>query len=300
MDSVQLTIQKVGLQSLIQDNGRTGYQSYGVPISGVMDKSSAKIANWLVGNPDNTPVLEMTLIGATIQFSDAIQIAITGGDLSPKINGHRVAMYETLKVKSGDTLSFGRVINGCRAYLAIRGYWQVNSWLGSSSASSFKGNILTPESILEQDQTLQIIPLLPIIKKIYPIDKRPIFQNTTRVRVLAGPEFKHFSQEAIGFFFSKGYKIQANSNRMGYRLNGTIYNFTSPPPLISSGIIPGTIQITSAGQPIILLADAQTTGGYYRLANVIQADMDKLAQLKPNDTIWFSLVTLEEAYEANR
>jgi allophanate hydrolase subunit 2 len=137
----------------------------------------------------------------------------------------------------------------------------------------------------------------PVEQRIHPRKLRPEYPTRLRVRVLPGPEFEAFSPYAIGYFFSRGYRLTADSNRMGYRLDATIIDFRPAREVISSGIIPGTIQVTNSGQPIILMADAQTTGGYFRLANVISADMDRLAQLKPGDEVWFSLVHLEEAYE---
>lgn len=298
MNKITITFKKAGLQTLIQDKGRLDYQAFGVPIAGVLDKSSAQIANWLVGNFFDAPVLEMTLIGSTIEFDGMTQIAITGGHLSPKINGQLALMYQTITVKKGDILSFGKTTSGCRAYVAIRGFWKVTSWLNSFSASSFKGKTLTPNSVIKKEDQL-IINTLPVISpRIFPAYLQPKYSHQVQIRVTEGPEFNHFSNRAIGYFFSHHYPIMVNSNRMGYRLNQKVVDISNLKPMISSGIVPGTVQITSSGQPIILLADAQTTGGYARLVNVISADMDKLAQLKPNDTIRFILVSIQEAYLA--
>lgn len=285
---------KTGLQTLIQDQGRIGYQSYGVPVSGVMDQQAATLANQLVGNPTNHPVLEITLLGPTIQVEGDCQIAITGADLSPEINRQAIPLYTTIAVKDGDTLSFGAIKNGCRAYLAIGGNWQIPKWLDSYSALPYSGKAATPNSLIEKGTTLPVEtrPSIPIqnIKK----EAQPIYPKTLRVRVLPGPEFEAFSSYTIAYFFSRGYQLTNDSNRMGYRLNANLIDFKPEREVISSGIIPGTIQITSAGQPVILMADAQTVGGYYRIANVISEDLDKLAQLKPGDEVWFSLVRMEE------
>ncbi|MTI30759.1 biotin-dependent carboxyltransferase family protein [Xanthovirga aplysinae] len=289
---------KPGLQTMVQDLGRVGFQAFGVPTSGVMDKSSAKIANWLVGNPRENPVLEITLLGPQIEIKGNCQIALTGGNLSPTLNGNPIPMYETIQVDSGSILSFGRKLGGCRTYLAIRGKWQIKKWLGSYSASAHSGLELTPDSIIQKNSSLQVLSQLPISKRLYSKEQRPIYSRSVRVRVLPGPEFDSFSPLAIGHFFSRGYQLTPDSNRMGYRLDGQIKDFNPKREVISSGIIPGTIQITNSGQPIILLADAQTTGGYFRLVNVISHDLDKLAQLMPGDEVWFSLISLEEAKEA--
>ena len=285
---------KAGLQTLIQDKGRIGYQAYGVPISGVMDKKSAALANELVGNDLNTPVLEMALLGPTIQIAGNCQIAITGANLSPKVNGKPIPLYETINLKDGDLLKFGGAKDGCRGYLAIRGNWQIKKWLNSYSALPYSGDQATPQSYIRKDSILkvQVRPRIP--KKIAPIERRPSFPNSLTVRVLPGPEFDSFSNYTIGYFFSKSYKLTQESNRMGYRLDTMLTDFKPTKEVISAGIMPGTIQITSAGQPVILMRDAQTVGGYYRIANVITEDLDKLAQLKPGDKVTFSLIRLDE------
>ncbi len=292
--TIRLHFLKAGLQTLIQDQGRVGYQSYGVPVSGVMDKKSAALANELVGNPTDTPVLEITLLGPKIQIQGDCQIAITGADLSPKINKEAIPLYTTITVKDGDTLSFGAIKNGCRAYIAVRGKWQLSKWLNSYSALPYSGKEATPKSVIEKGQELIIEVASPIAKKSIPKAEQPVYKNSERIRVLPGPEFEEFSSYTIAYFFSRGYQLTNDSNRMGYRLDANLIDFKPKREVISSGIIPGTIQITSSGQPVILMADAQTVGGYYRIANVISADMDKLAQLKPGDEVWFSLIRLAE------
>lgn len=286
--------QKAGLQTLIQDKGRIGYQSYGVPVSGVMDKKAAALANELVENTPDTPVLEITLLGPTIKIAGYCQIAITGADLSPKVNQQSIPLYETINIEDGDTLSFGGAKNGCRTYLAIRGKWQIKKWLDSYSALPYSGGTATPDSLIQKGTNLQIEPLPTISIKNVPEDTQPDFPKTVRIRVLPGPEFEEFSNHTIAYFFSRGYQLTNDSNRMGYRLDGTLIDFKPKREVISSGIMPGTIQITSAGQPVILMMDAQTVGGYYRIANVVAADLDKLAQLKPGDEVWFSLIRLED------
>ncbi len=286
---------KIGLLTQVQDMGRIGYQAFGVPVGGAMDKASAQTANWIVGNPPNNPVLEITLLGPQIEIKGNGQIAITGADLSPQIDGKSMPMFETVQVSSTSVLSFGKIKNGCRAYLAIRGDWIVKKWLGSCSASSNNSAGLTPDSNFQKGSILTVKTKLPIPKRTLPAEVCPVHSDLCKVRMVEGPEFEKFSARMVGFFFSRSYKVTPDSNRMGYRLNAEVVDFKPDREIISSATIPGTIQITNAGQPIILMADAQTTGGYLRLANVISADMDKLAQVKPGDEIWFSLVSLEEA-----
>lgn len=291
-EKIRLHFIKPGLQTTIQDQGRVGYQGMGVPVNGAMDKASARTANYLVGNDENGPVLEITLLGPGIRIEGEGQIAITGGNLSPKVNGESVDMYETLDVEDGDMISFGRPVTGCRSYLAVRGDWQVTPWLGSCSASTTKASELTPQSVIQKEQVLEIeyeelIPPLAIAE-----EEQPDLKALNTIRVLPGPEFSLISNLTIGDFFSRDFKVSNDSNRMGYKLEGKLAHFESAREVISSGIIPGTIQVTNAGQPIVLMADAQSSGGYTRLANVVTEDLDKLAQMKPGDVLRFRLVSL--------
>ncbi len=295
MPNCKLHFIKPGMLTLVQDEGRIGYQKYGVPVSGALDKTAMQIANWLVGNPINNPVLEITMMGPQIQISGNAHIAITGADMSPTINGGFAPLYESVEVKQDDIISFGKLNNGCRSYLAVGGKWQIEPWLGSCSAIVFNGKELVTGGRIQKKSEINIISKLPIKKR--KLDDFSFADNIV-IRVLSGPEFECFSRAFIGNFFSKTFKVSPDSNRMGYRLEKSISGFLPEREIISSGIVPGTIQITHSGQPILLLSDAQTTGGYHRIANVILADMDRLAQLKPGDEIRFSLINLKEAYLA--
>ena len=284
-----LNFLKPGLLTLIQDTGRSGFQAFGVSEGGVMDRESAKIANKLVGNQFDSPVLEISLIGPEILFQGSCQISVTGADLSAKLNGNPIPMYQTLNIPDGAILSFGRPINGCRAYLAARGEWQVRRWLNSASFAPLGGEELTPESRIKKNSVIRISDLPKISLQKYPVTEIPVFPESLVVRVLPGPEFEKFSTYQIASFFSSSFQLSNDSNRMGFRLQGRRIEIDKRKEIISSGIVPGTIQITHSGQPIILMADAQTTGGYYRIANVIREDLDKLAQLKPGGEIRFQL-----------
>ena len=206
-NSCILHFKKPGLQSLVQDKGRNGFQAFGVPVGGAMDKSSAKIANWLVGNPLDAPVLEIALMGPKIEIAGNCQIALTGANLSPCIDQESISMYETLAVKSGSTLSFGKVISGCRTYLAVGGNWKIKEWLGSRSASSQSGKEVTPDSIIQKNSQIQIQCKTPTPRKTWPKEQRPSYPSHMKVRVLPGPEFEEFSRYSIGYFFGRTYKM---------------------------------------------------------------------------------------------
>lgn len=275
------------MYTLIQDAGRPGHQSSGIPNSGALDKSSAAAANWCVGNPASAPVLEITMIGPQIRFEGACQIAVTGAEIAPKVEGVAVHRYETVNMPSGAVLSFGKLQSGCRAYLAVRGEWQVQRWLDSASALSVGNVDLVPGSIIRKDSALNVLApdqLSTVLQYPNPVASWP---DELTVQVLPGPEFHSFSAQQIAFFFNTRFTLSGESNRIGYRLEPVLPDYTSGQEFISSGIIPGTVQITHIGQPIIMMSDAQTTGGYPRIANVLSKDIDALAQLRPGNTVHF-------------
>ncbi|HLF64569.1 MAG TPA: biotin-dependent carboxyltransferase family protein [Saprospiraceae bacterium] len=281
---------KPGMHTLIQDMGRPDQQSSGIPIGGALDKTSAAAANWCVGNPESSPVLEITMIGPQIQVDGDCQIAITGADMNPKLDGTGIQSYETIQVSSGSILSFGKLRNGCRAYLAVNGEWQVHRWLQSASALSIGNEDLVPGAVIKKGAVIVVKvhePLPAVLVHPNPIKSWP---DTHAVRVLPGPEFQSFTAQQIAYFFNAVFTISGESNRMGYRLEPGFLDYEAEDELISSGIVPGTIQITRQGQAVILMADAQTTGGYPRIANVLSEDLDALAQLKPGNTVSFKIV----------
>ena len=294
---IKLHFIKPGLQTLIVDHGRPGYQSWGVPVGGAVDRTSASLANWLVGSPANAPVLEITLLGPTIEIEGDGQIALTGADLSPKIDGQAITMYETINVTSGMKLSFGTPKCGCRSYLAVGGNWQLKQWLSSYSALAYDSSGINKNSAIKKNSVVSINTHSSIAPKCISINQRPDICKPFTARVLPGPEFDSFTEDFQQQFLHQRFQLSPQSNRMGCRLTPELKNLTGS-EMISSGVIPGTIQITSSGQPIILLADAQTSGGYPRIANVITADVDALGQLKPGDEVRFVLVDLPEAQMA--
>lgn len=293
-EQLQLHFDKPGLFTTVQDRGRLAHQASGVPLSGALDRHAADLANLLVGNPAESSILEITLMGPKITFAGEGLMALTGADLSAQLNGKECPRYKTTEVRSGDVLHFGRARQGCRAYLGVRGRWLLPRWLSSTSAITQNGTQLTPWAIVQKGQVISIENPMDNFSNTVSVQV-PSFSSSPTLRVVPGPEFDYFSRFVLGRFFSTLYTISPAANRMGYRLKERLEGFTVGEELISSGIIPGTIQVTNEGQPIVLLADAQTTGGYYRLANVIRRDLDLLAQLKPGDQLRFSLLSFEEA-----
>jgi len=277
---------KPGLQTLVQDEGRFGFQGVGIPIGGAMDKPAAQMANYLVGNMASSPVLEITLLGPVIVFKGIGQIAICGANLSPKLNGDSVNNAETISISDGDILDFGQNISGCRAYLAIGGDWQVDRWLNSCAAAAFDAQHLSPQSIIKKGDTLKVFTAGFIEKRL---GRQPVISSSIVVKVLPGPEFYLFSSLEMAYFFSTSFHLSPASNRMGCRLVEAIPNLKTNTNIISSAMFPGTVQITPLGHPIVLMMDAQTTGGYARIVQIQERELPKLAQACVGDEVRFCL-----------
>ncbi|MEO0472703.1 MAG: biotin-dependent carboxyltransferase family protein, partial [Bacteroidota bacterium] len=203
MVELSLHIEKAGLQTLIMDQGRSGWQEKGVPVGGALDRLAAATANYLVGNPPETPVLEITLMGPQIRFSGQGQIAICGADLNPQLDQQPAKMYQTITVEAQQRLHFGRVRNGCRTYVAIRGRWEIPKWLGSASAFTALP-ALTPKSFLQKGDILQFeaSTLIPTRSFLPPHEPEQYL-----IHLLEGPEFHLFSPQHLAHFFSQTHRI---------------------------------------------------------------------------------------------
>lgn len=277
------SILKAGFFTTFQDEGRLGYQDIGMPIGGVMDRLNASMASELVGGQET--LMEATFIGPEIIFHKGMSIGITGG-LIPYLNGKQVPTYTTIKVKSGDLLDL-RPGNGFRAYigfsdqLILEEAFHSTSTYTKASLGGYKGRKLFKGDLLEvKEITFDQIYYLSPPERRY------------QIRVIKGLEYKRFKNHED--FFSRSYTITDEMDRMGMRLKGKAIQADSS-DIISSPVIPGTIQIPASGQAIIMLRDAQTIGGYTRIGCVISPDLDALAQMKPGDQVTFKEVTLEEA-----
>ena len=285
-----------GILTTIQDSGRYGYQELGIPTSGVMDDYNYRLANILVGNKLDEAVFEMTFFGPTLKFNENLIIAITGSNMNPKINGELAPMYETIKVKKGDTLQFGKVNEGIRSYLAFGGSIDVPFVNGSKSThiktkmGGIEGRALKVKDEINIEKSKE-----KTMRKI-PEKYLPIFSHCNILRIVLGPQDDYFTEKGIhDLFRSGGYQVTKDFDRMGIRLKGTAIEHKETADIISDGTTFGSIQVPANGQPIILVADRQTTGGYTKIGNVITADLYKLAQMTFLDKVLFQEVTIEEA-----
>ncbi len=282
-----IKVLKTGLYTTIQDEGRLGYQDLGIPQGGSLDRDSANLANWLVHNQSFNPVLEITMNGPTLQFEGSGQIALTGADISASINGVLVKMNETLLVKSKDVLKFAALKEGCRCYMAVGGTWQIDSWLNSCSAMPLQVIELTASSLLKKGQLIRI--QTKGTEAVRRANASLVKQAIANVEVFEGPEFDRFSTAVKQQFFNQLYTMTNRFDRMGCLLAGEDALTVVPSEIISSALLPGTIQITNAGQPIIMMQDAPVTGGYNRIAVLDRSSLNVVAQMCRGQRIQFVL-----------
>jgi antagonist of KipI len=297
----KIIIHSPGLLTTVQDEGRYGYQRFGMPVSGAMDIFSLRIANLLAGNPAGSACLEATLTGPGITFDTSCTVAITGADMQPALNGEPVRNWESILCEKGDFLNFGAIRSGCRSYIAFSGGIDVPVVMGSRSTflraktGGYQGRSLQAGDVLSLGQ-YNGKTILPA-EKIRLHDRFiPRYVTDPVIHVIPGPEVDRISFEGIRAFLLSGYTVTPQCDRMGYRLAGPpVHMKTETPDIISAGISYGTIQVTGEGQLIILMADRQTTGGYIRMANIAMVDIPAVAQLKPGDTLHFREISVKSA-----
>ncbi|HHI00096.1 MAG TPA: biotin-dependent carboxyltransferase family protein [Thermococcus litoralis] len=293
-------IELVNVPSLltIQDLGRYGHQKFGVPVSGAMDEISARLANYLVGNKDNFPLLEFALRGPTIRFHSSAVFAVAG-DVEIKLNGIPISPWGSYWAKRGDILEVGTLKSGMYGYIAFAGGIKCEPILGSCSTylrANF-GRALKTGDILKLDYAI----LTGKEGKKLPEEFIPKYSNESEIRVVLGPQEDHFTEEGIKTFLGSTYEVTAESDRMGYQLEGPrIEHSEKGADIITDAIPLGAIQVPKSGKPIIMLADRQTSGGYAKIGVVAKVDIPKVAQTRPGGKLRFKAVSVEEAQEALR
>jgi len=297
-----IEVLKPGLFTTIQDQGRRGYQSYGVGIAGALDPFALSAANLLVGNQETAAALEITLQGPTLRFHRETTLALAGADLEPRLDGSPIPNWTCVLAPSGSALSFKGRKNGVRAYLAVSGGIDVPPVMESRSTyllGRFGG--LEGRPLKAQDQLPLLAPAenyLELVGRSFPKDSLPLYQKNPTQRVVSGPFDEFFSKEGREAFLSTPYTITAQSDRMGYRLQGTPISRQKKGELITCGLANGSIQVPPNGQPILLLVDRQTIGGYPIIATLIHADLPLVAQSAPGDQVRFTAVSPEEGRQA--
>ena len=296
---MSILIQKAGILTTLQDLGRHGYRRFGINPSGVMDQAAARLINILVGNDDNEAVLEMHFPAPQIVFEANVIFAIGGGEFDAQLDGQPVENWRPYFAKKNNVLKFVGKSGGNRSYLAIRGGFKIEQWLGSSSTNlaanigGFNGRKLESGDRCDFRQRSKIPAGLGAGK--ISVSLIPMYSRFPTVRVILGAEFGNLTKKGREILFNNDFSISNNSNRMGFRLTGDSISLAKPLELISSAVSFGTIQLLPDGQLIVLMADSQTSGGYPRIAHIISHDLPLLAQLGANDKVAFHLVETDEA-----
>lgn len=293
-----VVINKGGMLTTVQDEGRFGYQQYGVSPAGPMDARAFHLANLLVGNEFTQAALEITVIGPELYFEQDIIIAVTGADLQPCLNGVEMANDQAVRVHQGDTLSFKGMRNGVRAYLAFAGGLTVPEVMGSKATLMRNALGGVEGRALKEGDRLGFAGAKGDLPNLAGRKLKPTVYPTQEIalRVVAGPQEEAFTAEGIRQFYRFGAKISPEFDRMGCRLECDVpIEHAGAGSMITDGIAFGSIQIPPSGQPIIMLADRQTVGGYPKIATVISADLPVLAQALPGCRVRFVRVSVETA-----
>jgi len=308
-----LEIRRPGLMTTVQDAGRSGGYHLGMPPSGAMDLFSYEVANLLVGNTDGQAALECTYLGPEIEFTEPVRIAVTGADLPARVNGTEIESWTAHDVAAGDVLSFDFLRSGARAYLGISGGIDVPSVFGSRStytlvgAGGFEGRALRAGDELKVGVTG---PDRRAAARSVPAALRTTHPAQVELRVVVGLASYRVVPASLAAFFSTDWRVTSDANRVGYRYRGGGIDFVARTPPAGAGSDPanvvdigypvGSIQVPGGSEPIALLRDAVTGGGYATIATIISADIARAGQSRSNDVTRFVEVSLDEALTARR
>lgn len=294
---MKIQIINPGPLTSVQDAGRFGYMEYGITSSGVMDMDAYRIVNKLVGNHEGESVLEATLMGPTFQVEGEGLLAFYGADMPATLDGVPLERGKAYPVKDGQTVAFGMAKSGVRTYIAFAGGIDVPIVMGSRSTNmkcgigGYQGRKLAGADVLsvadpkEGEKTWEKLMKHSVPAKDYP--------SQISIRVVLGPQDDYFTKKGLDTFLHTAYQVSPQSDRMGIRFLGEAIEGVSSMDIVSDGITFGSIQVTSEGLPIILMADHQTTGGYAKIATVVTEDLCKLAQARPGDHVAFEAVPVE-------
>tara|TARA_R110000868_G_scaffold194178_3_gene439514 strand:+ start:12122 stop:12970 length:849 start_codon:yes stop_codon:yes gene_type:complete len=273
-----------GFYTTIQDFGRMGFQEFGVPYSGVMDRTAAALANALLGNDKNEAVLEMVMTGAKLYFKVKTYIVISGANMSPNLNNVAILLNKIILVQPNDVLSFGKLNNGFRCYLGVLGGFKTEIVMKSKSMYP---NI-TKQGMLFKNDELVIEEASTINKQQYAsIRFDSTYIKSKEMKVFKGPEFEFLTKKQQSELFLKEFTVSKDNNRMAYQFVEILQNNLKP--IITSAVLPGTVQLTPSGKLIVLMRDCQTTGGYPRVLQLESSAIDLLAQKITGNTVGFKL-----------
>jgi biotin-dependent carboxylase-like uncharacterized protein len=309
-----IKVNQPGLLTTVQDTGRFGEYAIGMPPSGAMDVFSYQVGNYLVGNEEGSAGLEVTYFGPDLEFTEDAVIAITGAEMPPKINGEEASTWETLKVEPGDVLSFDYLKNGARSYLAVAGGIDVPEFLGSRSTYTLIGLGGLEGRALQEGDELKIGEARDgaegRVGMALDEGQIPAYASETELRVIIGLASYRLTEAGMEEFLGTEWTVTPDADRVGYRYKGGELEFVEREQpagagaeqanVVDFGYPVGSIQIPGGVEPIVLMNDAVTGGGYATIGSVISVDRDKLAQSKTNDKTKFRSVDLDEALEARK
>ncbi len=278
----EIEVLQPGIFSAIQDLGRFGYQKFGVPQSGVMDRYAMRICNLILGNAEDSAVLEITLQGPHLKFQAPTAICISGADLSPQLNGHAKALNMVIEIKAGDILKFGKRISGFRSYIGILGGFRTETLMNSQSW--YEG--LTSEFRLKKGMKLYYDSQSRKASETYStVKQETTYLADTNIEVYPGPEFDQLTLKQKEQLLEQQWTTDESSNRMAIQLKEDLKN--EQKPIITAPVMPGTVQLTPSGKIIILMRDCQTTGGYPRILQLSEKGIQVLSQKIPGSRISF-------------
>lgn len=306
-----IRVKSPGLLTTVQDTGRFGEYAIGMPPSGAMDVFSYQVGNYLVGNEEGAAGLEITYFGPELEFTEDAVIAVTGAEMPPKINGEEAATWEALQVREGDVLSFDYLKNGARSYLAVAGGIDVPVFMHSRSTYTLIGLGGHEGRALQEGDELALGENgdgSDRVGKRVDDDHIPAYSKETELRVIIGLASYRLTEESMEEFLGTTWTVTPDADRVGYRYKGGELKFVEREQpagagadqanVVDFGYPIGSIQVPGGVEPIVLMNDAVTGGGYATIGTVISADRDKLAQTKTNDKTRFRSVDLDEALEA--
>lgn len=308
-----IRVRQPGLLTTVQDTGRFGEYALGMPPSGAMDVFSYQVGNYLVGNEEGAAGLEITYFGPELEFTEAAVIAVTGAEMPPKINGDEAPTWEALEVGEGDVLSFDYLKSGARSYLAVAGGIDVPVFMHSRSTYTLIGLGGHEGRALQEGDELRTGESPDggeRVGKRVDDDHIPTYSKETELRVIIGLASYRLTEDSMEEFLDTTWTVTPDADRVGYRYRGGELKFvereqpagagSDPANVVDFGYPIGSIQVPGGVEPIVLMNDAVTGGGYATIGTVISADRDRLAQTKTNDKTRFRSVDLEEALEARK
>ena len=301
----EIAVIAAGLLSTVQDGGRHGHGALGVGCAGAMDTVALRLANALVGNAQHAAALEITLRGPRLRLRDDAVIAITGAPIQASCAGVALPAWQTLSVRGGSEITFGAVRRGARSYLAIRGGIGAPLCLGSRSTDLHAGigaALAAGDVLACAMEPANVAPrasgtAAAFCAAKWALDPAPWFDaaDDAPILVTRGAQFERLDAPSQHALFAQPFRIGADSNRVGYRFEGTALALQQPYEAVSAGVVAGTLQLPPGGAPIALMAEAPTTGGYARIAHIASVELPKLAQRRPGQSVRFAEITLQQA-----